>query len=216
MSLFDLDSPSMHALNKMFDLVILNIITVVCSLPVITIGAATTALYAAIDASQREEGNLLKIYFSAFRDNFKQATILWLILLTLGVIIGYSLLVSLLSEQVKLTMLIAAAVGVSLWMMFTTWTFPLQAKFANKVLPTLRNAVLLSVCYLPRSVAMVVLTMMPLLLLVWVPGLFLQIIPVWLLAWSSLAAWINWKLLKKPFRDLTVEDAKEPDEADQE
>ena len=216
MNLFDLDSPFMHTLNKMFDLVILNIIAVVCSLPVVTIGAATTALYTAIDASQKEEGNLLRVYFSSFRANFKQATLLWLILMVLGTVTGYSLLVSLVSEKVDFGMLIAAAVGFCLWMMFTAWTFPLQAKFENKVLRTLRNAVVLSVGYLLRSIVMALLIMLPWLMLAFAPGLFLQIMPVWMLAWFSLAAWINWKLLKKPFRDLTGEEAEDSTEGNEE
>ncbi len=214
MNIFNLDSPVMHTLSKMFDLVLLNILTVLCSLPVITIGAATTALYTAIDASQKEEGSLFKVYFAAFRVNFKQATVLWLMLLVLGAITGYSLLVSIVEEQVEFGMLIAAAVGFTLWMMFTTWTFPLQAKFENTVLRTLRNAVLLSVGYLPRSLVMAVLIMLPWLLMVLAPGLFLQIMPVWMLAWFALAAWINWKLLKKPFRDLTGEEDEPAEEAE--
>lgn len=203
MNLFNPDSPFMNALGKMFDLVLMNILNLLCCLPVITVGAATTALYTAIDASQKDEGNLVKVYFAAFRSNFKQATLLWLMLLVLGAVTGYSLLVSLVPKNVELPVLIAAFVGFTLWMMFTTWTFPLQAKFENTVLRTLRNAVLLSVCYLPRTLLMTVVMMLPWLLMAWAPVLFLRMMPAWFLAWFSLAAWINWKLLRKPFRDLT-------------
>lgn len=214
MNIFNFDSPMMQTLNKIFDLVVLNIITVLCSIPVVTIGAATTALYTAIDATQKEEGSLLKVYFKAFRDNFRQATLLWLILMALGAVTGYSLLASLVVEGMGTSMLVISAIGFILWMLFTTWTFPLQAKFENKVLHTFRNAIILSVTCLPRSVLMAALMMLPWLLLIFVPSLFLMIIPVWLLAWFSLAAWINWKLLKKPFSDLisTVEAKEEEKE----
>ena len=87
---FDLDSPLMSALNKLADLIILNILVIICSLPVFTIGASMTALhYVVLKMVRNEEGYIIKSFFKSFKQNFRQATIIWLILLVLiGVLIG--------------------------------------------------------------------------------------------------------------------------------
>ena len=87
---FDLDSPLMSALNKLADLISLNILVIICSLPVFTIGASMTALhYVVLKMVRNEEGYIIKSFFKSFKQNFRQATIIWLILLVLiGVLIG--------------------------------------------------------------------------------------------------------------------------------
>ncbi len=87
---FDLDSPLMSTLSKLADLIILNILVVICSLPLFTIGASLTAMhYVVLKMVRNEEGYIIKSFFKSFKQNFKQATIIWLILLVvIGVQIG--------------------------------------------------------------------------------------------------------------------------------
>ena len=74
--------------NLVFDLVIMHFIWLVCSLPIFTIGASTTALYYTfMKRTRRDEGYIWKNYFSSFKSNFKQATIIWLIILAVGAIL---------------------------------------------------------------------------------------------------------------------------------
>ena len=68
MKLFDLDSPVMRFLSKMADLMILNILTMICCLPLFTAGAAFTALhYVCLKMVRNEEGYIAKSYFKAFK-----------------------------------------------------------------------------------------------------------------------------------------------------
>ena len=67
----------------------LNLLWIVCSLPIITVGASTTALYyVTLKIAEDREGDITQQFFRAFRSNFKQATQLWLMLLLLGVVLG--------------------------------------------------------------------------------------------------------------------------------
>ena len=67
----------------------LNLLWAICSIPIVTIGAATTGLYyVMLKLARGEEGNVTKMFFRSFRENFKQATVLWLILLAVGLFLG--------------------------------------------------------------------------------------------------------------------------------
>ena len=81
MRIFSLNSPLMQKLSLLYDLIILNLLTIFCSLPVVTMGAAISALYDGVWRLRNHEGTLLRNYFQAFRSNFKQATLLFLPLL---------------------------------------------------------------------------------------------------------------------------------------
>ena len=67
----------------------LNILWLVCCLPVFTAGAATTALwYVCLKCARGEETSVTSMFFRAFKENFKQATVLWLIMLPVGILLG--------------------------------------------------------------------------------------------------------------------------------
>ena len=86
--LFNLDSPVMSGLSKMADLIWLNILAFICCIPIITIGASMTALnYVALKLVRNEEGYITKSFFKSFKENFKQATIIWLIMLLVAAIV---------------------------------------------------------------------------------------------------------------------------------
>ena len=87
MKIFDPEGPLMTALAKLSDAVFCNIMFCLCSLPIFTIGAALAALYDCTMSivEDTEKPSMFKQYWTSFRKNFKQATLLWLI--CLGVIL---------------------------------------------------------------------------------------------------------------------------------
>ena len=132
MGIFKADSPLMQKLALLFDLMVLNILTVILSIPIVTIGASTTALYDAVWRVKKHEGSPLRDYWRAFCSNFKQATLLFIPVSLLGLSIGYALLLSVLNP-----LIIPDFVGISLvicaiiWIMVVTWIIPLQSRFVN-------------------------------------------------------------------------------------
>ena len=83
MKIFDLDSPLMNVLNKMADLMWLNILTLICCIPVITAGAALTSMhYVALKIVRNEESYITRsLFLNPFKTNFRQATLIWLLLM---------------------------------------------------------------------------------------------------------------------------------------
>lgn len=212
--LFNPDSPIMSALSKAGDWVILNILTVICSLPLITLGTAAAALYDAMGRLQRDEGRIYRAFFLAFRSNFKQATVQWLVLLAAGVLLGTCLYFYLnATYALGKALLLVTTLLIFLWCAVAAWVFPLQAKFYNTVRNTLRNALLCAVGYLPRTLVMVVLNMAPWALLVLQPAVFYRSSIAVILIWFALAAHFNLQLLKKPFQILSGQT--EPEQAEE-
>ena len=92
MSIFAPDGKLARCLNCIGNLMILNILTLICCIPLVTAGAAMTALYTmTMRMARNEEGSIVREYFQAFRENFKQATILWLIFGSLMVFLAFDI-----------------------------------------------------------------------------------------------------------------------------
>ena len=84
--IFDVDNAVFRAIDTIGKIFILNLYWVICSLPIFTIGASTSALlYASMKLHDRE-GYVTSNFFSSFKENFKQSTAMWLILLMLSII----------------------------------------------------------------------------------------------------------------------------------
>ena len=91
-NIFNSDSGFSKFMNRIADLFILNILWIFCSIPIITIGATTTALYSVnLKFIDNEEGNLIKTFFKSFKENFKRSTIIWLSILAVSIILGVNL-----------------------------------------------------------------------------------------------------------------------------
>jgi uncharacterized membrane protein YesL len=87
--LFDLDSPILRVLGTLADLCLLNIMTLLGCLPIITAGASITAMhYVMLKMVRNQEGYIWKDFWKSFKENFGQATAIWSILL---VFIGFFL-----------------------------------------------------------------------------------------------------------------------------
>ena len=82
-----MDNVVMRALSKICDMVFLNVLWVICSIPIVTIGPSTTALYTVmLKIVRNEEGYIFRGFFKAFKENFKQSTVIWLIIAVFSVL----------------------------------------------------------------------------------------------------------------------------------
>lgn len=160
---FDMDSPVMRFLNRLGDLMIMNILMIICCIPVITAGAAFTAMhYVLLKIVRGEEGYLLRGFFKSFKENFKQATAIWLLmLLVIAVYVGDALIFRYSGMTFpKPVVVIVMAVAVMLAMM-AVYVFPLQARFDNSLKNTLKNALILAFANLPRTLLMIGCYLLP-------------------------------------------------------
>lgn len=161
---FDMESPIMRALNRVADLMILNLLMIVCCIPVITVGACFTAMhYVILKMVRGEEGYLVKGFFKSFVENFKQATLIWLLMMVVIVVyVGDALIFSFSGIAFPKPLVITViAVGIILFMI-AMYVFPLLARFENTIRNTLKNAALIAVGNLPKTILMAVFYALPL------------------------------------------------------
>ena len=217
--LFSYDSPVSQALFKFCWACCLGAVWLVCSLPVFTLGASTTALYAVTIklVRDREGTSPLRQFFAAFRSNFKQATILWLMLLTVGVFLALD--VYILSHlrsttagapAVVWTLLFAVVLAASLiYVIILLYTFPLLSYFENKSRAMVLNAFLVGVRYLFCTILMLALHAV----VAWVTiNLFTPLFAFG----EGLCALGSSYLLSNVFYALSGEEREPPEEADSE
>ena len=154
----------MRFLNKMTDLLILNIITMLMCIPVITAGAALTAMhYVLLKMVRGEEGYIIKSFFRSFKREFRQATVLWILYVALAALMVSNLVLILEGGGSYPIWLPSSILVVAfLEIMFMIYTFAMLSRFDNTIYHTIVNAVTLTFAELPRSVEMAVITLVPL------------------------------------------------------
>lgn len=194
------DSDIMDLLQTLATLMIANVLWVLTSLPLVTLGASTAALYAAVHApgENRMTSSVVRNYFRAFRRNFKLATVLFLILLipTVPVAINLVILVQGMLDGSLIRYFLCAlpmAPLVFLW----SYVFPLIAWYDNTVWGTMKNALLISLSHLPVSILIGLINLFIPAVFLWLPQLFQRGLVLWLLLGFALGAKINSLLLSR-------------------
>lgn len=151
-NLLDLDGPLMQLITKCVYSVYLNILWFLCCLPVFTIGASTAALYyVTLKIAKNEEGNLTKAFFHSFRENFRQGTVIWLILLALGLVLGLDgyVLWHIRFENVFWTLITAVFfVAAAAYAVILLYIFPLLARFRNHTAAMFKNSIMIGMRFL--------------------------------------------------------------------
>lgn len=206
--MFSPDSKTMQIIGRIADLILLNILFLITSLPLFTIGASAAALYTLCFRLMREEGSgIVKPYFRAFRENFRQATAIWMILLllVLPAIYYFDLLFRMegIAHYASLAFLLIVITG----LLTASYVFPWISQFQNTTAQSLKNALILSISRLPRSLCILAIHLLPVALWVFSYDLFLNISFLWLALYFAAAAYMSTGLLWhvfKPYREAQV------------
>lgn len=199
--IFDLDSPLVRTLNKVADLMWLNILTLICCIPIFTIGASMTAChYVALKIRRNEEGYIAREFFKSFKMNFKQATLIWMTALFLIVILVTDFVIMRTNTEVEIGYWVEVLLLVTaLLLAFTLcWVFAMLAKFTNTTKATLKNAFALSLMNFPKTILMLICYIIP----VVVALFFIQAFPFVLLFGISAPVFVSALLYNKNFKRL--------------
>lgn len=205
--IFRSDSPIMKALTIAADLLILNLLTMVLCIPIITMGPAVTAMNdIVIHIVRGEEGYTVKPYFQSFKANFKQGMILGLIPVAAAGI----LYLDYLAAQMYIPIMRAPIIAIGVIILaIAFYAFGMLARYENTLRGTMKNAAMLAVGNFPRTLFMIVCAV----------GLWLICIhfyqfgiPILLLFGLSLPCYVNILLLNGVFRKLDGEEDQEDEE----
>lgn len=189
-------------MGRVADLVILNLLCVVCCLPVVTAGASVTAMfYVTLKMARNEESYILRSFFKSFKENFKQAAIINIIMLLAAIMLYFDLSISRNIEGTLGTVMVFVfMVILLLYLMLFIYIYPVLAKFYNSIRNTFTNAFLMSIRHLPYTLLMIVISVLPLAVF-FIPSAQIQSTAIMLLILLgfSTVAYINSRFLVKIF-----------------
>lgn len=212
--LFSMDNKFFVFMGKVADLCILNLICLICCIPVITAGASLTALYyVTLKMVRNEESYIFRSFFKSFRQNFKQATVIHLIMIVAAVLLYLDTnIVKSMAEPISSVMSVIFAVFSLLYVMILLYLYPLLAKFYNSVKNTFTNAVLMAIRHLPYTIIMLIVSILPVFIL-FIPSFQIQmtLIFLFLMFGFAVVAYINSYFLAKIFDKYIPEEQSETD-----
>lgn len=196
--MFKLDSPLMNFLNKVADIMILNVLFLIFSIPFFTIGAAfSAAYYMAFKMVKNEETYIVRGFWKAFKDNFKQGTVIWLLLVVvLGILTADFRIIMYSGIEFAQWIRIAMMVVTFLVLLGVMFLFPLQARFVNPVKNTIKNAFLMAISHLPTAVLLIGIYAVPVIVFYFVP----QSLPIMILLAFGLVIYLKSFLLLRVFK----------------
>lgn len=215
-NIFNMDNGFFRAMGRLADLMILNLLFILFSLPIVTIGASATAMhYVTLKMAANEEGYVFRSFWKSFRQNFLQATVIWVAMLVVGFVLGLDL--SILNRADgsfnKILLVLISAITL-LYIMVLIYVFPLLSRFENKITITIRNAFIIAIADFPRTFLMMVLVIGAVILTIWNNFTFWYGLLFWLLCGFALIAFANSFFFNKIFRKYTPEEATDADDGE--
>ncbi|MEY8336004.1 DUF624 domain-containing protein [Lachnospiraceae bacterium 47-T17] len=200
--LFYYDGFLSKILTGVMYIVSLNLLFLLCSIPVFTVGAAQTAMYTVLlKYIKHEEPDIIRGFFAAFRENFKRATLVWLVMLAAwGTLAGnYYFLYN---RQMELAGAIRILLNLVLIALLVMWAylFPVMAYFENNIRGYVAFSAGLAVAKLPFTAALVLLRTVPLLAVLFLEQFLPMAVLLLICCGSSLPAYYSGKMLLRLFQ----------------
>lgn len=190
---------------------LLYALILVASMP---IGAAFTALhYVCLKMVRNEEGYITKDFFKSFKLNFKQATIIWTVAMLIGALLIFNFTYIHLMEHATVFFAASAAAAIFLYFIIL-YVFPILSHFVNTVKGTVKNAFFMSILALPKTILMVIVTLIPVAIIYFIERFeaMMWLMPLTYLFWFSLPAYACAKLYDKTFKRFEPEAAQASDD----
>lgn len=194
-----------QAITYLANLIILNLLFLLCSLPLITYGASLSALFTMVRAINEGESVVSRGFFRAFREQFRQSTLGWIVMLLPGAVmyVEAALLLQVnvdVPDFLYVSLLVPAIVYCGL----LPWVLIQSSYFTCTLKQTLKNAVLLAMQLLPQTVVLAAAQLLPVALFLLRTVDFLRLWPLWLFVYFAAAYAIAERLLKNPMQQLTA------------
>lgn len=173
--LFNYENGLMQTLAKAFDCVWLDILWMICCIPIFTIGASSAAYYYAYNKVVRQRRSYVtKEFFAGFKLNFKQSTKAWLIVMLVYVITIYDCLIltqlrkSVSWANILMIIMMALVVFITMWVLYL---FPYIARFENSLKATMKNCAIILLANAPWTLLLTVIFAVAIVLFAILPGI---------------------------------------------
>lgn len=199
-NLFGYDNKFYEILGRVTDIVVLNFLFIVSSIPIVTIGASLSAVYSvAMKMVKDEDVYIAKEYMKQFKENFKHSTTVWIFIMIIVSVLAIDFYISdmIYSEFIRnVFQYIFTIIGVIL-MFVITYVFPLVSKFENTIKNTIKNSILISIQNLPYTIIMVLVNLSPMIIMFLCRNYWGYVLFFYLVVGYGITAYINSIFLDK-------------------
>ena len=199
------DNKFFSFMSLLGDIILLNVLFIITSIPIVTIGVSLTALYASVRKRIRgRESYTARDYFRAWRENLKNGMVIWCVLLPfLLAMVPFTAYTA--AHLENLPAVCAYFLCFLILLFILTYAFPLQATFINKPLRILLNSLLTALRHLPYTLAIIFVTSIPVCLTLYFPRAFYFTFAYWLLLGFSLSTVVSVLLTERVLKHYIPE-----------
>lgn len=180
MNILSINSPLFRFFSRVGDLILLNLLCILCCLPIFTIGASFTAMYyVTLRVCRKDDVRIVHDFFHSFRQNFKQGIVVHILFSVITIILALDLYVlwQLMEFELFYKILFGALTVLCIWFSsICLYTYPLLAQFHHTIRGILKNAQFMSLKHISYTLAMLLVSVAP-----WIVGLYMPYVLEWLI-----------------------------------
>lgn len=199
--MFNIDSPVMNTLTKITNIIIINLCFIISCIPVITIGAAITAMYSVnLKMVRDEETYIFSFYWKAFRRNFIQSTVCWGLVVAAGSLLFFDFrFIGNMEGVIKNVFYVVITASIIVYCVITIYVFPYIARFEDKLGTCIKNSFIIGGANIGYTIIIMLITLASLLITFYNPRIMLRALFIWIMGGFALLSFINSFFLRKVF-----------------
>lgn len=205
-SIFSIDSPVVQKLSFFFDFMMINMIYILCCVPIVTIGAARAALFTCGNAWAKKDDAGAMAFLKAFFKNLKTATPVWLVMLAVGLFLAWDAFL-LMNNSLPMEWLlwVVLVVVAFFYVVVSSQLFQMVSHYNCTVKQYIKNALLVGIAHPLCLVVNIGLAIMPYFAFFYNFTAFLQLTLVWILGIFSFQGYLSGVMSKKFYQRITEE-----------
>lgn len=168
MALFNINSGFFKFINRLLDVLFINLLWIICSLPIVTIGASTCAAFSiTLKMVDDEEGYIGKTFFKAFKQNFKQGTLMWLITAPCVYILYLLWQMVIKSEDINAIVIIGVILLTAIAISINLYSYPLIARYENSLKNIIKNSFGICVQFFIKTLILIAVVAVEIIIIMW-------------------------------------------------
>lgn len=168
MALFNINSGFFKFINRLLDVFFINLLWIICSLPIVTIGASTCAAFSiTLKMVDDEEGYIGKTFFKAFKQNFKQGTLMWLITAPCVYILYLLWQMVIKSEDINAIVIIGVILLTAIAISINLYSYPLIARYENSLKKIIKNSFGICVQFFIKTLILIAVVAVEIIIIMW-------------------------------------------------
>ena len=213
-NIFSPEGALFRIVERLTNLVVLNLLYLLFCIPIITIGPATAALhYVTLKYAANEEDRVWAPFIHSFKQNFKQGIIVGFLTTVVGVFLAFDLywiyqMVNA-GQAFDKIVLVLVSLACIIYLMVTAYIYPLLARYDNALKQMFRTALILAIRHLPATVCLAIISAAPIVLLMYTPTTFMLVLTFYFFIGYAAIALLHDKLIHRIFVQYTPAEPQE-------